>query len=394
MSGRRLLAPACRQAAMTWRQLSLGMRVILVMAAGLALPPYGWQRYFTAGNTFYDAEHYVRIAQTGYDDLALAAFYPLWPLLLRVATWWTKSPTFIASCGGLLALLIFLSSLRILNRVYMQAFGAEVATVVLALYAFNPTSVFHALPYAESLTSLFYALTLLELHRPAPRTLLLAFWTAALALSRPILPILPMALVIAALTTCRRSSTGERRQLLRWVCAMLGGSIIGYAAFGAFCWWQFGDFLAPYAAQSLWHRQLGLHWQLFTAPQTVGGSPEVLFSDLIAFYGPPLLAGSSLLTSCPQANTHCGRPFLAFNFWWTTLVACGYGAVAFLTYPEFMSLGRHVLCLPLFYYSLGVALTRFPWSRSVARLSSIAVTLSAVFYWRWWLRYGRGWWLG
>jgi hypothetical protein len=132
-------------------------------AANLVPPPIGPRPYFEiqAVNGFpaepllgvwqrHDAVHYIRIALEGYSEINLTAFYPLYPLLIRLATPLAGGNALLAALvlsntTCLLALVVFYRLLQ------LEQFEDQAAQRALIYCLFFPSGFFLLLPYTESL---------------------------------------------------------------------------------------------------------------------------------------------------------------------------------------------------------------------------------------------------
>jgi hypothetical protein len=101
----------------------------------------------------WDAIHYLQIAQHGYQSTRDAAFYPLYPILVRAGSLVTHSPVV---AGVLISLVSMLASMVIIRRLAELELGQQAANVTVQLLAFGPMAVFLSAIYTESL---FLALT-------------------------------------------------------------------------------------------------------------------------------------------------------------------------------------------------------------------------------------------
>ena len=96
----------------------------------------------------WDSVHYINIAQHGYTKAANTAFYPLYPLLMRVVAWIVRS---YVLAGVLISIASFAVALVLLHRLAKEEFGARVADSTVLLLAFAPLSFFFTAIYTESL---------------------------------------------------------------------------------------------------------------------------------------------------------------------------------------------------------------------------------------------------
>lgn len=375
---------------------------LLVSSLGMVIKPQAFWRYFTAEAKIFDIGHYHAIAQSGYDHVN-AAFYPLWPLIIA-ATSWVFGPSHAVLASSLLALAAFFLSLPICVSAFRQAMPRSLAAMMVGLYALNPNSLFHALSYPESLAALLSGLCLWLGGRylcEGRRALLGAVVgvTLLLSLARPILP-QAAAASLAAVGICRWCSGHWSKRDIYLATAIITGAASGYLIFGLYCLTHLSDFGAPFTAQAQWGRALGLHWELFYAPKAVANSDVVRLWDMQAFYGPGIIAlmlWRQVRLRADSAGTEgAGEvlPWRGFLTWFAVFFAGCHAVIAFLTYPIFMSLGRHVFALPFIYYALGQVLATYWHGKTQRRAIAIYLLFSAAYLACWWERYGRAGWIG
>src|SRR5215212_7469932 len=101
----------------------------------------------------WDSVWYLRIADGGYgDDPARAAFFPLYPVLVRgVGTLFGGSHAALLVAAYLVSLAAFLAALVLLYRLTELELGRRLARPVLLLLALFPAAVYFGAPYSESL---------------------------------------------------------------------------------------------------------------------------------------------------------------------------------------------------------------------------------------------------
>jgi hypothetical protein len=101
----------------------------------------------------WDSVWYLRIADSGYGDSpARAAFFPLYPLLVRsVGTLFGGSNGALLAAAYLVSLAAFLAALVLLHRLTELELGRRVARSTLVLLAVFPAAVYFGAPYSESL---------------------------------------------------------------------------------------------------------------------------------------------------------------------------------------------------------------------------------------------------
>jgi hypothetical protein len=107
----------------------------------------------------WDSVWYLRVANSGYGDSApRAAFFPLYPLLVRaVATPLGGSNAALLVAAYLVSLAAFVGALVVLFRLTELELGRRLARPVLLLLALFPAALYFGAPYSESLFLLLAA---------------------------------------------------------------------------------------------------------------------------------------------------------------------------------------------------------------------------------------------
>ena len=100
----------------------------------------------------YDAEHYINIAINGYNKPMLYAFFPLFPLLIKLFSFIIPNANIV---GSLISNISTFISLIILNKITNNK---KDNTLNIALLLFSPILAYNQIPYTESL---FMMLTIL-----------------------------------------------------------------------------------------------------------------------------------------------------------------------------------------------------------------------------------------
>jgi hypothetical protein len=210
---------------------------------GVATPGGGPWRGFPGnlwldGWTRWDAGWYRHIATHGYVDQAVrsagqrnVAFYPLYPLTMRLASLPGLDPL---AAGILVSNLAFLAALLLLHRMVRARFGADAAFRCVLLLSVFPFSFYFSAVYSESLFLLLAVGSLYLAHQ--------ARWAAASlcallcgATRAPGLALAP-ALGLLYLERIRFDLRKVRPDVL-WI----GLSVLGPAIFYAYLHVQFGD---------------------------------------------------------------------------------------------------------------------------------------------------------
>lgn len=113
----------------------------------------------------WDAVWYLQIAQDGYaggeplfdaggeavSTENRAAFFPLYPLAVRVVAGFTDSPGASLIAAYVVSLAAFLGALYLFYRLVDLELGPEIARVAVLLLALSPSALFFSAPYSESL---------------------------------------------------------------------------------------------------------------------------------------------------------------------------------------------------------------------------------------------------
>jgi hypothetical protein len=96
----------------------------------------------------WDSIWYLRIAHDGYSTSAEARFFPLYPLLMRVGSWFTGSAVI---AGVLISLVSLFVGLELIRRLTELELGAASARATISLIAFGPLALFLSAVYSEAL---------------------------------------------------------------------------------------------------------------------------------------------------------------------------------------------------------------------------------------------------
>jgi hypothetical protein len=230
-------------------------------ARGLTTPFSGFGDLLVAPAARWDSVWYLTIAHDGYGtatDHAQAAFYPLYPLLMRAGGWVVGSPLL---AGVLISLACFLGALVLLHRLVALELGPQYARPTLLLVAFFPTAFFFSAVYSESLFLLVSVGAFLAARQERWA------WAGALgalaALTRNSGVLLLLPLVLLYLYGPRAGgmlASGRARWLPRYrvtpQIAWLALAPLGLVLYLGWSAVALGDALAPFHAQELWMRHL------------------------------------------------------------------------------------------------------------------------------------------
>lgn len=228
----------------------------------------------------WDAVWYLGIARDGYDGGADAAFFPLYPLLVRTLVLPHPSEGALLVSAYVVSLACFAGALFVLQRLVELELGRAVARTSVWLIALFPAALFFGAPYSESLFLLvsvgaFYA----------ARTGRWA-WAGALAAAATATRSAGIVLLVPLFLLWLDSQPRRAREL-----AWLALAPLGVAAYALHLGLAHGDALAFIDAQEVWYRDfagplVGM-WDGATAAwdgvrQLASGSRDHVYFELAA----------------------------------------------------------------------------------------------------------------
>jgi Mannosyltransferase (PIG-V) len=202
----------------------------------------------------WDAVWYLRVADSGYGESeARAAFFPLYPLLVRaLATPFGAPPAALLIAAYAVALGAFLGALTLLHRLVVLELGRPLAGPVLLLLAVFPAALYFGAPYAESLFLLLSAGAFYAARTGRWAWAGAAAGAAAATRNSGVLLMLPLLVIW----------WGAERPDLRDAAWLLLAPL-GLAAYAAFLGISEGDALLFVHAHEAWYRELS--WPLAAA---------------------------------------------------------------------------------------------------------------------------------
>jgi hypothetical protein len=222
-------------------------------------PSQSWHHVFTAWERW-DALWYLRIASQGYaPDDPSAAFFPLYPLLSRVAgtvlgEHWLLGAYVVSNLALVAGLTVFYR----LTALELSESLARRAVLYLAVF---PTAFFLYAPYSESL---FLALSVGCLYAARRSSWLLAGYLGALAsLTRSTGLLLVLPLAVEAVLQFRRS-----RRPAQLAMGLLASACVGLGMLAYFLYWRgvTGDWRRPLEVQgAAWSREKAWPWETLQA---------------------------------------------------------------------------------------------------------------------------------
>jgi hypothetical protein len=208
-----------------------------------------------AGWSHWDSQPYLSIASTGYEFYEQrwpnAAFFPLYPLLIRAAAPLTGGSETIAAM--LVAQLALLGALLLLYDLLARDFGRAVAYRSLLLLLLAPTSFFFAAVYSESLALLLLVAALWAIRRER-------WWLAGCAGFLLAQTRLPGVLIAPVILLAYLRQIGWRPLAIRLPALAAALPPLGLGLFLLFQWRRFGTPFAFLLAQRSWKNELSPPW--------------------------------------------------------------------------------------------------------------------------------------
>ena len=224
-----------------------------VSVPGWPAPPVadGWHSIFTAWER-QDALWFLRIGDGGYRATdGSAAFFPLYPLLIRAVSFAVGGHPLAAAT--IVSNACFAAALCVTYALTARERSASVARTTVLLLSVFPTSFFFFAPYTEPVFLLFVVTAFL-----AARTdrWWLAGGAAALAAAARSVGIV-LAPVLPVEAVHRRIERGRWRWSSFAACL---GPVVGAGLYSLYWYERTGDALAPLHAQAAWDRTASLPW--------------------------------------------------------------------------------------------------------------------------------------
>ncbi len=216
--------------------------------AGLTSPFGATGDLLAAPFARWDSVWYMAISTGGYGDGAREAFFPLYPLVVRIASVPLRSPLV---AGALASTALLAVALVLLHRLVALDFDRRVARNAVLVTALFPMSFFFSAVYNESL---FLSLSIGAIYAARSERWALAGALGALAAatrSAGVLLLVPLAILY--LWDGGRVR-GRSPRPLRADALWLGLVPLGLVAYCVYLKLGGGDALAPFHAQEVWFR--------------------------------------------------------------------------------------------------------------------------------------------
>lgn len=338
---------------------------------------------------FGDTPYYVGIAKDGYTSDPEWAYYPLYPISVKVFSTISSLP--LERSAVVVSIILFMISIPLTLSLFKSYLPSFQAYVFLLLYLTNPMIIFHYLGYTESLFSLLLIGLIVfisnETIRVEVRLILILIVSILLALTRPIL----IQIIFASLLSFLVLLILDRSRGLNYLFPTLFivvGSVIGYTFFGLYALGAAGDFLKPFSVQSLWDKKLGIYLNNFWARGTTFDILALYIGLMLSFYLVLIvvryLVGKSRLKDV----------MFEYVFWFSFGLLISHVLIVFLTQDgDLRSLGRYVFSIPTTFLMFGM-LFKDVSSQYFKIVSVVLVVLSFLSLLYWFYMYSETLWIG
>ena len=327
---------------------------------GLGGPTYphelfeSWHRW--------DVDWYLVISNEGYGpDIRRAAFFPLFPLLINLFTWFGGDSNrftvamIVANLGTLGAFVgIALAAANERGRV--------VASYALLAFAAYPFVFFTAAAYPDGLFVGLAAFALLFSRRQ------MWYWAAgfafAAALARPtgLALAAPLIWEFASRHYSRSPERRVPRLSMTWRAAAKGALVaaavpLGVGVFALYLWWALGDPLAFVKAQANWAHTFTPFWDLpALAWNAIGAQPEWSFNQARVIID---VAPAVLFVALAVAGAR--RLPVSFTLYIAAVLLVSLASPIVTYFDPFASVGRYLLAAFPAFILLGEWSSRRPW---------------------------------
>jgi hypothetical protein len=387
-----------------------GSRLVLFVvafasAAIIGVPSPSWTRRFPAGAEVFhgafgwlfnpwahwDGSWYVKIAQYGYSSAdGTAAFFPLYPLLLRGVGYVFGGNLVIA--GIVISLACYAGVIVVLYRLVALDFGQRTAFRATLYLSIFPTAFFFQAVYGESLLLLTALLCIYWCRTAHWRLAGLAALLAALTRSIGVLLIVPMAVMYLQSIDWR-----WRRLDARGASLLLAPE--GLLLWMAYLALAFGNPLLFLTSQGQWHRGLATpNYALWHGLESVAQGLRQLFSGQSAHLFWPVEGNGSpfalanvnitafLITAAACVLLLYGARRLPLSYTVWSLLAIGFPLLFPNTFQPLYSMPRFVLAAFPIFIALALFTERRPRAHIAVVIVSSVVLLAltvqfAIFAW-------------
>lgn len=289
----------------------------------------------------FDAQHYLSIAENGYqtegDARLLLVFFPLYPVLIRLLAGITGN---YLVAGLIISNLCFVLAGLVLYELILPDYGQETAIRTVKFLCLTPATVLFSAPMSDSL---FLLLTLLTVYLARKKRYVfgsaIGFFAALTRLPGVLLVIPLLFECIADWASVLRSGVSEdKKQILKRIAQLLSAFIVPLG-FGVYLfinrnlsgdWFKFLEY-----QQSNWHQGMG--WFFATAEYQTRYAIDAVSADMTDFLGlwlPNLLAIFGPLALVAGAAKKIRPSYIAYFIAYFVVTV---GATWLLSAPRYMA---------------------------------------------------------
>lgn len=219
----------------------------LVANGGLGAVGPGKDFNFWASWAQWDGGHFYNIAKFGYFGPNEYAFFPLFPLLIKLISFVFFGNLLLA--GFLISNVAFLAFMYVFHALVRNRYDYKTANNALITLVTFPTAYFTVAYYSESLFLLFIALTLFLSEKR--KFLQAAVFVSLASLTRTLGIFLVIPQIISYLQDIKFNIRNINAKALSIPVALAG-----FGAYSTYLWQKFKDPLYFFTVQSTWHRSL------------------------------------------------------------------------------------------------------------------------------------------
>lgn len=349
--------------------LIISLPLLILIVSSLIFPKIPEKMFIGDPNPgFGDTIYYIGIAENGYDKESEWAYYPLYPILMKLTSFISQLP--LERSAIIVSIISFVISIPITLTVFSKLLDSKTYLPYLLLYLTNPMIIFHYLGYTESVFSLILITIILTLLTQIPlfnKMILLTLLSVLLSLTRPVMiQVIASSILPIIVALIKRKNIKE--YLLLSIPIILG-SIIGYSLFGIYALLLTGDFLKPFSVQSLWNKKLGIYISNLWAKGTT--------LDIIALY---LGIFTTIYMIAKKLEiSYLSNETQKFIFWFSFGFMLSHILIVFFTQEgDLRSLGRYVFSIPTTFLFLGAM---FKVKKRIIPYLLIAISSIALIYW-------------
>lgn len=357
----------------------LGLVAVAVLPANehTSLPGWqliegpGWSNLFTAWERW-DALWFLQIATQGYSEGDFsAAFFPLYPLLIRIISPLVGGHPLAAAM--LISNAAFFGAMLVFHELTVREFDRETARRSVLYVSIFPTAYFFFAPYTESLFLLLAVSAFLAARSSRWE---IAGTAAALAsATRSIGILLALPLALEAIRQARAADGARMKRLLTGLF-WSAFTVVGMLTYMYFWYRANGDPMTPLSDQNGWLREFSWPWQSIRAGTSVafqfigqysGGYHLIDWLFFVA--GAAAVAWALLRTELPF-GVYALASFLMPLF----LV---FGGRPFMSLPRFL--------LPIFpmYWAMAAAAKKFDAHQAIVAASAAGLGFLALLFVNW-----------